>query len=134
MAISNVDLTDTFDDWRQTTNDIITQLNAIGPASSVSISGGTINGTSIGASDPSTGVFTTLTVSTSLTLSGASLILDDNAISGNKISGGTIDLKLDGEMTFGANVLIDFPVQITLHDTTIAIQSSKQIRLVDSDL
>ena len=91
MAISNVELTNTFDEWRQTTNSVITQLNALGTASTITISGGSIDGTTIGASSPSTGVFTTLTVSSSITLSGASLILDDNAISGDKISGGTID-------------------------------------------
>lgn len=50
----------------------------------------------------------------------------DLVVNGSQpISGGTIDLKLGGEMTFGANVLIDFPVQITLHDTTIAIAGMK---------
>jgi len=91
MAISTVALTDTFDVWRQITNTIIARLNEIGDYNAVTIIGGNIDGTAIGVSTPSTGVFTALTVATSLTLTGTTLILDDNAISGNKISGGTID-------------------------------------------
>ncbi len=91
MPISNIELTNTYNEWRIITNSIISQLNSLGEASDITISGGSIDGTTIGVSNPSTGVFTSLTVSTSLTLSGAALILDNDSISGDKISGGTID-------------------------------------------
>ena len=91
MAISTVLLSNTFNEWRLITNQIIAQINTLGTNSTIAITGGSINGTTVGASTPSTGVFTTLRAISSLTLTGATITLDDNSISGNKISGGTID-------------------------------------------
>ena len=41
------------------------------------------------------------------------------------ISGGTLDLRLAGELNFGANVMINFPAQITLNNSTITIPGLK---------
>lgn len=91
MAITPVELTDSFNTWRIRTNLIIAQVNALGNNNAVVITGGTINNTPIGNVTPSTGVFTNLTVLSTTDLSASALNLADNQISGNKISGGTID-------------------------------------------
>ena len=83
MTISTVDLTDTFDDWRQITNSAVAQLNDIGEYDAITIEGGNIDGTVIGATNPSNATFTTATITT--------LLISDDSLSGNKISGGTID-------------------------------------------
>lgn len=107
--ITTVQLTDTFDVWRQRTNLVIGRFNNLGTYDAITIIGGTINGTSIGATTPSSGVFTTLTASDTLDASAASLILADNQISGDKISGGTID---------SVTVLLAGTPTLNLHATT----------------
>jgi hypothetical protein len=91
MTITEVELTDTFNTWRQRTNLAIVQLNNLGDNSDVNITGGDINGTQIGNVTPSTGVFTNLTVNSTTNLASSTILLSDNQISGNKVSGGTID-------------------------------------------
>lgn len=103
MPIATITTSNTLNQWRPIINSIIAQVNATGEANNISISGGSINGTQIGNITPSTGVFTNLTVTSTLILTGTAIQLSDNAISGNKISGGTID-----------NVLIELSAEPTL--------------------
>lgn len=71
-------------------NELIARANDIGIANAITITGGSINNTSIGNITPASGTFTNTVITSSLILSGASLTIDDNSISGNKIAGGTI--------------------------------------------
>ena len=81
---------DDFATWIGITNDIVTVLNNLGTYNAIVITGGTINGAVIGGSNPNAGTFTNLTASGSVTLTGASLTLDADSISGDAIGGGTI--------------------------------------------
>lgn len=89
MAITTVAQSDDFDTWRTTLNTTVTRWNALGTSSAIVITGGSINNTAIGASTPSTAVFTNCTVSSTIDIRGASILLDNNSISGDAISGGT---------------------------------------------
>jgi len=80
----------TFGDMASAVNTVIGRVNTLGESSSVYITGGTVDGTPIGSVTPSTGAFTNLTVDTTLTLTGASIVLSNDSISGDAIDGGTI--------------------------------------------
>ena len=90
MAISNVAVSDTLGDYRTALNTVIDRWNNLGTYDVIVITGGAIDGTEIGGSTPDAGTFTNLTVSSTADFTGATLILDNDSISGDKISGGTI--------------------------------------------
>lgn len=98
MAIPAITTMNTYGQWRTIINSAVAVLNDLGEYDDIRIIGGEIDGTPIGSVTPSTGIFTNITVSSTLQLTGATLILDNNAISGDKISGGTID-----------NVIVELP-------------------------
>ena len=100
MAITPVLQNDLLDTWRTTLNINIARWNALGESPAIVITGGNIDGAEIGGTTPAVGTFTNLTVSSTIDVSAATLIISDNAISGDKISGGTIecdnvDIQLD---------------------------------------
>lgn len=102
MTINNVLLTNTFNDWRVTTNLVIDQLNAIGTFDAITLSGGLIDGVNIGSINPFPGTFSTLTAENTFNVQGASLFFDNDQISGNYIDGGTISdvmVELSGPPT-----------------------------------
>lgn len=103
MTISTVLLTNTFNEWRITTNLVIDQLNAIGTYDNITIEGGLIDGTTIGSVTPSAGTFSSLIVIGTIDLSTPTVIFSPDQISGDYISGGTID-----------NVLIELSADPTL--------------------
>lgn len=86
VAQSNI-----MDFWRLRLNEVIQRINAIGEAIAITISGGSINNTTIGATTPSSGSFTNLSASSTVNLTGATLIISNDSISGDKISGGNIE-------------------------------------------
>lgn len=90
-TIDTVLQSDTFDTWRTTLNETIDRWNVLGESGSIVITGGSINGTPIGGTTPSTGIFTNISATGTVNLSAATITLADNQISGDKISGGTID-------------------------------------------
>ena len=125
MAITPVAQSDTLDTWRTTLNTTIARWNILGESSSIVISGGTINGTTIGGTTPAPGTFTNLTVSSTIDLSIATLILADNAISGDKISGGTAELDyavLSNDPSSG-----DHAIRKSYLDTQLQTQEDQSI-------
>lgn len=90
LLTTSGDTWSTFGTWATTTNQVISRVNAIGTYDNVTITGGLIDGTTIGSTTPSLGTFTDVTINSSLTLTGAVLVLDSDSISGNSIYGGTI--------------------------------------------
>ena len=89
MSITTVQITDTLNTYRTRLNTVISRWNTLGESGDIVITGGEIDGTTIGLSNPAAGTFTTLEVTDTIDLSGVTLILDDNSISGDKLSGGT---------------------------------------------
>lgn len=102
MAIATVELTTLIDDWRLRTNEAINQLNDLGLHTSINITGGTINNTQIGNTVPTSGVFTSLRAISSIDLTNTTIVVQDDAISGDKIHGGII-----------SNVIVDLPLAPT---------------------
>lgn len=91
-------------------------------ADSVTITGGTINGTSVGATTASTGAFTTLSASSTATLntlssSGATLTggtIDNMVIGGTTaVAGAFTTLSASGNVTFNGNIVGDGSTEIT---------------------
>ena len=82
--------TQTGNDWVNITNDLVNQANAIGPYNAITLTGGTINGVVIGGTTAAAGKFTTLTVTSTIDMTAATVLLASGAISGNSITGGTI--------------------------------------------
>jgi hypothetical protein len=92
VPIAEVGLTnsDTINSWRLTTNTMVDRWNALGTASAIDITGGTIDGTAIGQSAPQAGTFTNLAVNTTCDLHAATIVLEDGQLSGDWVAGGTI--------------------------------------------
>ena len=82
--------TDTVNSWRLVTNQMVDRWNNLGTYDAIVITGGTINGTQIGQSTPQAGTFTNLTVNNTCDLHSATLVIADNQLSGDWVSGGTI--------------------------------------------
>jgi hypothetical protein len=91
--INTVTVTNTFDYWRLAFNATAARWNDLGTYDAIIITGGSINGTTIGNLVPAAGTFTNLVVTGTINLSAATITLSDNQISGDKISGGTITVN-----------------------------------------
>lgn len=72
-------------------------------ASSVAITGGTINSTSVGATTPSTGAFTTLSATGNVTLGDAST--DSHTLNGTMTAATAAEILLDDSVTSATSVL-----------------------------
>ena len=104
MAISVVAQNETFDTWRTRLNETIARWNNLGEYDAIVITGGTIDNTEIGGTTPSVGTFTNLEVSSTFDATGATLILPDDSISGDKIDGGDMDVD---NIVLGGDPLTD---------------------------
>lgn len=92
MPITIIDIsTNIWADVITSLNDGSARWNNLGEYDNIDIDGGSIDGTIIGATTPAEGTFTNITISSTLDLTGTTILLDDNSISGNKVSGGTIE-------------------------------------------
>ena len=91
MAIATVATTDTIDFQRLRLNESIARWNLLGEYNAINITGGEINGTTIGALNPTTGIFTNLTVTGTIDLSASTCIFANDQLSGNYIAGGVIN-------------------------------------------
>lgn len=124
MPVQSITTIHTFNEWRNIINSAIGVVNGFNTAGSVTIAGGSINGTSIGASSPAGGKFTNLSVTSTLILTGASIQIDADNISGDAIHGGTI-----------SNVIVELPALPTAasHATNKAyVDSTAQTTQSDS--
>lgn len=126
MPISTITTSNTMNEWRVLINSAIAQLNDIGVYDNVNIAGGSIDNTEIGTITPSVGTFTNLIVTSTLNLAGTSIVLDNNSISGDKISGGTIDnviVELSAAPTLGIHATnktyVDSQVASVLEESLI---------------
>lgn len=90
MPIDTVATTDTINDHKDITNLLVAQANALGTASAVTITGGTINGAVIGGGTPAAGTFTNVVVNTLLNVSAATVTFADGQINGSKLTNGTV--------------------------------------------
>ena len=77
-------------DMMTTINELSTIINDLVEGNSVNITNGTINNVVIGAGIPRAGTFTTLRVSQSIDLTNTTIVIQNDAINGDKIHGGTI--------------------------------------------
>jgi len=121
-TIDTITLSNNFNIMRQRCNTMIDRWNAIGEYNAINITGGAINGTTIGQSTPAVGTFSNLTVNSTMTLSSASLVLANDQISGDKISGGTID---------NVTILLASAPTLTNHATTKAYVDAKTAAVED---
>jgi len=121
VPILTIDTTDDLNELRVSFNETATRWNNLGTYDAIVITGGSINGTTIGSSSPSTATFTNLTVNSTLTVSAATLNFADNQISGNKISGGTIDTVVvelsNTTPTIGAHATSKTYVDLQINNT-----------------
>lgn len=90
MTIDILLRSDIFDTWRTTLNTVVTRWNNLGTYDAITITGGNIDNTVIGNATPNAGNFTNVDINGTLDIRGAAFQLDDDAISGDKIAGGTM--------------------------------------------
>ena len=106
MTITLLDIenpTDTYLTLVQRVNTMIARFNNLNTYDDIIITGGSITGATI---DTTSGEFEGLTVTNSIDLQGATIILTADSISGNAIDGGTISdvyVELSGAPTLGSH-------------------------------
>lgn len=84
---------DTFGTWMNRTNQIIVRVNGVGSADAVTITGGSIEGVTIGAASSVTAILTTLKVTNVVDFTGATVQFTNDSLSGDIINGGTITVN-----------------------------------------
>ena len=104
MTISSLNLSIcNTNDVANKANELVTRANDIGPHDNVNITGGTISGVTLSVTSLNAG---TITVTSTLDVTAGTFSISDNAISGDKIDGGTISnatILLAAAASVGAN-------------------------------
>lgn len=101
-----IESTDTLFNLRTSFNTVKATVDDLGTHDNISITGGFIDGVTLGSNQPVSGIFSSLLVDTVINLTDADIIIGNDTISGNAIDDGTISnvmVELSGEPTIASH-------------------------------